>query len=181
MKPGKHELGPHNATLQVKTYREGVVSKAVHDLVIEVTGWHATVTSGAGSTPVGVNLSADPRSLRVRDAHGGAKPLTDRDRREIAENINRKVLGEQAIDFRSTGVERPAADARLRVIGELRMAGRIRPVSFEVGIGPDGHVEGTFRLRQSDWGIKPYTALMGGLRVGDHVDVVLDARLPSSG
>lgn len=179
MEPRQHELGPENATLQVKTYRQGMAAKAGHDLVIDVTGWQATVTSGEDSTPVSVELSADPRSLRVRDGHGGAKPLSDKDRGDIAKNIDGKVLGGQAIDFRSTAIERAGGDGRLQVNGELRIAGTARPVSFALSMGPDGHVEGTVPLKQSEWGIKPFSALMGALKVSDDVEVVLDARLPA--
>jgi hypothetical protein len=31
---------------------------------------------------------------------------------------------------------------------------------------------------QSQWGIKPFAALMGALRVRDAVDIVVDLRLP---
>lgn len=179
MDPGRHELGPDNATLQVKTYREGMVSKAGHDLVIDVTSWKATVTSGEDSRPVSMELSADPRSLRVRDGHGGAKPLSDNDRGDITKNIDKKVLVGQPIDFRSTAVERPGEDGRLRVSGELRLGGAVRPMSFDLSMGPDGHVEGTVPLKQSEWGIKPFTALMGALKVRDDVEIVVDARLPS--
>ena len=179
MEPGTHELGPDNATLQVKTYREGMVSKAGHDLVIDVTSWKATVTSGEDSRPVSVELSADPGSLRVRDGHGGAKPLSDKDRGDITRNIDKKVLGGKEIEFRSTAVERPGDDGRVRVSGELRLGGAVRPLSVDLSMGPDGHVEGTVPLKQSEWGIKPFTALMGALKVRDDVEVVLDARLPS--
>lgn len=179
METKQHELGPENATLQVKTYREGMVSKAGHDLVIDVTSWHASVTLEEDNTPVSVALSADASSLRVRDGHGGAKALSDKDRGDIVKNIDKKVLGGQAIDFRSTAVERPGSDRRLQVSGELQMAGTGRPVSFDLSMSPDGHVEGTVPLKQSDWGIKPFTALMGALKVRDDVEIVLDARLPS--
>jgi hypothetical protein len=33
-------------------------------------------------------------------------------------------------------------------------------------------------VTQSEWGIKPYRALMGALKVRDTVEVVLDASLP---
>lgn len=179
MEPQTHELGPQNATLQVKTYREGMASKAGHDLVIDVTSWQATVTSGEDSKPVSVEMSADPRSLRVREGHGGAKALTDKDRADIVKNIDKKVLGDQAIDFRSSAIERSGADGRLQVSGELSMAGAAKLVSFALTMGPDGHVEGTVPLKQSEWGIKPFTALMGALKVRDDLEVVLDARLPA--
>ncbi len=177
MGPTTHELGPDNATLQVRTYREGMASKAGHDLVIDVTSWQATVAAAEDSTPVSVELSADPSSLRVRDGHGGAKPLSDKDRGDIAKNIDKKVLGRHSIGFRSAALEHAGDDGRLQVSGELEMAGKARPVSFELSMGPDGRIEGTVPLRQSEWGIKPFTALMGALKVRDDVEVVLDARL----
>ena len=177
MESKQHELGPDNASLQVKTFREGMASKAGHDLIIDVTSWQATVTADGDSTPVSVKLTADPRSLRVRDGHGGAKPLSDKDRGDIAKNIDKKVLGGDAIDFSSTTVERPGDDGRLLVSGDLRIAGKARPVSFDLGLSPDGQVECAVPLKQSEWGIKPYTALMGALKVRDDVEIVLDARL----
>lgn len=171
------ELGPENGALQVRTYREGMASRAGHDLVIDVTAWRATVVTGLDSVPAGVELTADPRSLRVRDGSGGAKALTDRDRGEIAKNIDEKVLGGRAIEFRSTAIERPGGNGRLGVAGELSIAGVTRPVRFDLTLGPDGEVQGTVQVRQSEWGVKPYTALMGALKVRDEVEVVLDARL----
>ncbi len=43
----------------------------------------------------------------------------------------------------------------------------------------DGRVTGTFLVAQSEWGIKPYRALLGALRVRDTVEVVLDVVLPT--
>ncbi|MBA2440522.1 MAG: YceI family protein, partial [Thermoleophilaceae bacterium] len=48
MQTGTHTVGPGEATLQVKTYREGMAAKAGHDLIIEVTSWNATVEVGEG-------------------------------------------------------------------------------------------------------------------------------------
>jgi hypothetical protein len=146
------EIGPADATLTVRTFREGVAAKAGHDLVIEVTRWTATIGDDGA-----VELSADPRSLEVREGVGGAKPLSDRDRREIARNIEEKVLGTQPIVFKGTG------DG-----GELTMAGTTRPVSIERT--PDG---GRATVTQSAWGIKPYRGLMGALKVRDDVEVTV--------
>ena len=140
VKNGTHNIGPDNGSLQVKTYRGGVASKAGHDLVIDVTSWNATITV-EGDSQCTVELNADPRSLEVREGTGGAKPLSDKDKAD--------------------------------------MAGTTRPVSFEVEVGSDGQVKGIVPLTQSEWGIKPFTAMMGALKVKDDVEVVLEARLPS--
>jgi polyisoprenoid-binding protein YceI len=154
-----------------------MAQKAGHDLVIDVTSWNAAVTVDDNSVCT-VELNADPRSLEVRDGHGGAKPLSDKDRTEIRKNIDNKVLKGQAITFRCNDVSLNGAGT-VPVSGEVAMAGSTRPVNFEVEVGPDGQVKGTVPLTQSEWGIKPFTALMGALKVKDEVEVVLDARLPA--
>ena len=173
---GTHRFGPDNASLQVKTYREGVAAKAGHDLVIDVTRWDAMVEVAdepAGST---IELNADPGSLEVREGLRGVKPLTERDRAEIRKNIDAKVLGSDPIRFRSSHVR---LDDQLTVEGELSMAGSTRPLSVQLTVQDDGAVSGTIPLTQSDWGIKPYRGLMGALKVRDEVEVLVGAKLPS--
>lgn len=40
---GTYRLGPDSASLQVRTYREGIGAKVGHDLVLDITRWDATV------------------------------------------------------------------------------------------------------------------------------------------
>ena len=178
VKNGSHTLGPDNGTLQVKTYRAGMAQKAGHDLVIDVTSWKGTVEVDDSSNFT-VELSADPRSLRVRDGQGGMKPLTDKDRTDIHKNIDDKVLKGQAITFRSTGVSSNGSGPA-SVTGDVTMGGNTRPVSLDVEVMPDGQVRGAVRLAQSEWGIKPYSGLMGALKVRDDVEVLLHAQLPAA-
>jgi polyisoprenoid-binding protein YceI len=176
---GTHRLGPENATLQIRTFREGLASKVGHDLVIEVTQWEATVTVAEDRAQSTLELSADPRALHVREGLRGLKPLSDKDRAEIRKTIDEKVLGEQPITFRSSGVELADDGSRLSVRGDLTMAGNTRPISAQLSVDPDGHISDTIPLTQSDWGIKPYRGMMGALKVRDSLEVAVDARLPS--
>jgi polyisoprenoid-binding protein YceI len=171
---GSFELGPQNASLRVNTYREGVGAKVGHDLVIDVTRWEATVDLAADRAGSAIRLTADPRSLEVREGLGGLKPLTDKDRGEIRKTIDGKVLGGSPISFASRSVR---GDGRLVVEGDLTLAGQTRPMTAELVIGDDGHVTGTIALTQSAWGIKPYRGMLGALKVRDEVEVVIDARL----
>ena len=166
-------LGPADGSLTVRTYREGVGAKVGHDLVLLVTEWQATVELDERPSIV---LTADPASLEVREATGGVAPLTDRDRREIRRNIERKVLGRRTIEFRSTAVER--AGGHLTVEGELTMAGRTRPLTARLDVDEAGRVAGTVTLAQTAWGITPYRGLLGALRVRDEVAVTVEVRLP---
>ncbi len=176
-----HHLGPDNASLQVRTYREGVAAKAGHDLIIAVTRWDATVEVASEPDAWTVSLDADPHSLEVREGLRGVKPLTDRDRGEIRKTIDAKVLGGRPIAFRSSEVRLAAEDGRLTVEGELSMAGRTRPLTARLSIGDGGAISGTIPLTQSHWGIKPYRGLMGALKVRDEIEVVIEANLPPSG
>jgi polyisoprenoid-binding protein YceI len=176
--PGSHRVGPENASLLVKTYREGMAAKVGHDLVLEVAGWEATVDIATDPARPTIELSADPRSLQVREGAGGVKPLTDKDRTEIRKTIDDKVLRGRPIRFRSSAVGRIDADGRLVVEGDLTMAESTRSVTARLDVDADGHIAGTIALTQSDWGIKPYRGLMGALKVRDEVEVVIDARLP---
>jgi YceI-like domain len=162
----------------VHTYREGLAQRVGHDLVIDVGQWEATVEVDDRGTPTAIALHADPRSLRVRDGRGGVKPLTDSDRADIHSVIDGKILRGQSIGFQSSGIE--LAASLLQIQGELTLAGSTRSVTFELELSGDGRISGTLHLAQSQWGIKPYHAFMGALKVRDDIEVALDASLPSS-
>jgi polyisoprenoid-binding protein YceI len=170
-----HRLGPDNASLQIRTYREGVAARVGHDLVLEVTDWQATVDLDGDA---GIVLTADPRSIEVREGVRGVKPLSDKDRREIRRNVAQKVLGEEPIGFRSTAVDLVAG--RLTVAGELTIAGATGALTAVLEVGDDGRIEATIPLVQSAWGIRPYRGLMGALKVRDDVEIVIAARLPAA-
>ena len=177
LRPGSHSLTPESGTVVVKTCREGVGQKIGHDLIIDVGHWEATVEVGEEGTPSALALEADGSSLKVVDGLGGAKALTDKDRGQIRKNIDEKVLGGKPITFRSASVQ--CDPGRMTVQGDLTMAGTTRPATFDVDLEDDGRLSCTVAVTQSDWGIKPYKAFMGALKVRDDVEIVLDVRLPS--
>jgi hypothetical protein len=170
---GTHRLGPHNATLSVETKRKGAAAKAGHDLVIEVTSWEAELD--VADDPA-VTLRADGGSLRVREGSGGVTTLGDEEKAGIEQTIDDEVLKGAAIEFRSSALELDPGGTHATVHGELELAGTRRPITFELRMD-DGRLTGRATVRQSDWGIKPYTALFGTLKVADEVEIGIDARL----
>jgi len=165
-----HVLGPDNGALQVKTYREGMAQKIGHDLIIDVTSWEASVD--LDGTDSSILLQCDSKSLQVREGHNGVKPLSDKDREDIRKNIDGKILKGQAIKFRSTSMA-PAGDG-YDVQGELSIGDQSRPVSFHLSTA-GGRLQGTVPLVQREFGIKPFSAMMGALKVRDEVEIVVDA------
>ncbi|HLH66139.1 MAG TPA: YceI family protein [Solirubrobacteraceae bacterium] len=174
--PGTYELGPDSGTLTVRTGRVGAAARAGHDLLLRVGRWSATLELADDPAQSRVSLSADSRSLSVVEGTGGLKALDDDDRRSIAKTIDDEVLKGTTIAFHSTSV-RHDGDGRYRVTGDLELAGATNLIAFEVTIDPDGRLTGSATVRQSDWGMKPYSALFGTLKVADEVVVEIDARL----
>jgi polyisoprenoid-binding protein YceI len=174
-------LGPDNARLEVRTYREGLAARAGHDLVLEVTRWQATVDTAASGGGPAVELEADPRSLEVRQGLRGVKPLTDADRREIRRLIDQRVLRGRPISFRSRRMEVPDGAGPLNVEGDLTIGDATRPLRARLEVAADGQVVGTVVLAQREFGIEPYRGLMGALKVRDEVEIVIRARLPTAG
>jgi polyisoprenoid-binding protein YceI len=176
--PGHYTLGPGDATLTVRTGKAGAASKAGHNLRIEVTSWRATLDVAEDPAETALALTADPRSLRVREGSGGMQALGDDDKASIEETIDGEVLDGAAIEFRSRRVA-PGAGGALSVEGDLDLAGKRHPVAFDLDTRDDGRLTGSARIRQTDWGIKPYSALFGTLKVVDEVDVEIDGTLPT--
>jgi polyisoprenoid-binding protein YceI len=87
------------------------------------------------------------------------------------------VLKRQEIVFHSTRVRSAAGGGVLAVEGELALAGSRGPVAFDLALGDDGELSATAIVTQSRWGVKPYSALFGALKVLDDVEVVLDGHL----
>ena len=176
--PGTHRLGPENASLRIETKRGGAAAKAGHDLVIEVCSWQGTLE--VGEDPGGrasLALSADSGSMAVTEGTGGLMALTEEDKVEIKKTLEAEVLRAGQVEFKSTQVTPTDDGQRLRVTGELSMNGNVHPLEFELELGPDGAVSGRATVKQSDWGIEPYSGLFGTLKVRDEVEVVGEASL----
>jgi polyisoprenoid-binding protein YceI len=173
---GSHKLGPENGKLLVRTKKGGAASKAGHNLTIEVTSWSATLEIGEDPAQNRIELHADSRSMNVIEGTGGVMSLGDDDKANIKQTIDQEVLKGAAIDFRSTQVQTGPAPDQIRVVGELDLAGARTVVTFELHVS-DGDVTGSAVVKQTDLGMKPYSALFGTLKVLDEVTVEVTAEL----
>jgi len=180
---GRHHLDTERGRILLTTLRAGLASQAGHDLTIEPTSWSGELEIGADGAPVGLEVRIDMSSLAVREGSGGLKPLSDRDRREIAATA-RKVLSvprHPDATFSATAFEPAGPDQAGGVItGNLSLAGQTHPLRLDVRpAGPGGYVA-TTSVTQSDFGIKPYTGFLGALKVADAVGVRVEISLPQA-
>ena len=175
---GRHQLGPERGRIILRTFRDGLAAQAGHDLTIEATRWSGVLDVNEDLSPADLDVRIDMGALVVRDGTGGVKPLSDRDRREIAVTA-RKVLASdrhpEAV-FAAAGFE-PVAGGGGEISGTLTIRGQPRPLKVHVTQTSPGHYHADAQVVQSDYGIKPYTAFLGALRVRDAVDIAVDLDL----
>ena len=164
----------------VKTGREGLAALAGHDLTLEITQWSARVTiPEAGAAAATLTAELDLGSLAVREGTGGAKPLSDKDRRDILAQA-RKILGNAAkASFTSTRVN-PAVlgvPANGTIEGTLTLRGASRPLTLQVTSPAPGEYRGTATLRQTDFGITPYSGFFGTLKLKNEVIIEFEVKI----
>jgi YceI-like domain len=149
----------------VLTFPEGLLAAVGHDLCLRVTRF--TVAIGEDD---GIVADFDATSLRATGDVSAA------DARKIEGNAADDVLEARrfgTIAFRSTRVVRDGARARIE--GALTLHGTTRPLAFDaVADAADWRAE--VRLDQRDFGIKPFSALLGALRV--RPDLLVRIRVP---
>jgi polyisoprenoid-binding protein YceI len=177
--PGTYTLNPDNGTLSVRTGRGGAAAKAGHDLLIEVGTWEGTLQLAEDPAASSVHLSADAGSMRVLEGTGGMTKLGADDMAGIKQTIDEDILKGCTITFESAAVRPGSGGQGFDVEGELELLGRRAPVSFVLAVDDGGHLTGTATVKQTDFKIKPYSALFGTLKVSDEVTVAVDAQLPS--
>ena len=183
---GTYELGPSAGRVLVKTGREGLAARAGHDLTLEITQWSAQVTVPAaeegGIAAATLTAELDLGSLAVREGTGGAKPLSDRDRRDI-QGTARKILGDAAkASFASSRVvPAPAGSpsANGAIEGTLTLRGTSRPLRLQVISPAPGAYRGSATVRQTDFGITPYSGFFGTLKLKDEVAVEFEVSIPN--
>ena len=102
--------------------------------------------------------------------------LGDDDVANIHQTIDDEVLdarGHQVPLDRGAG----RADGGMRVEGDLTLAARPSRSRSTSTVGDDGALERHRRRHAERWGMKPYSALFGALKVEDEVEVVLEGHL----
>ena len=177
---GNFRLGPDVGRVVIRTGRAGLAARAGHDLTIEVTRWSAQVEVPAeedgGLAAATVSAELDLGSLEVREGKGGAKPLTDGDRREIKKQIG-GILGGGTASFASSRII-PAGSSGGAIEGTVTLNGKTQPARLQVTAPGDGRYRGSATLTQTGFGIKPYTGFFGALKLKDEVGGVEVDRCP---
>jgi len=174
---GTHNIGTGDGKVLVKVYKDGLAAKMGHDLLLEATDWSGTADIDPDDPSASkVSVTIDLNSLVVVSTQDG-KEMSANDKGDIKKNIT-KTLGQGDATFESSAVS--GSGSSLRLQGSLTMAGKSGPVTLDLNAGDDGHVTASTSFTQTSFGIKPFSAMMGALKIKDGVEVEIDLQLPTA-
>ncbi|MGH8701821.1 MAG: YceI family protein [Burkholderiales bacterium] len=168
--------------IRLLVYRDGPLARFGHNHVFvgrvegEIRAGD-TATGGAFrlEIPVG-SFAVDPAAARAEEGADFAAEVSEQTRQATRENM----LGEEVLDAGRHPLIRIASVALAgprwnpTVTARVTLRGVSRDVRFPAAVFWSGdalEVIASFRLRQSDFGIKPFAALGGGLLVHDAIDI----------
>ncbi|HBP20383.1 MAG TPA: hypothetical protein DEA08_21650 [Planctomycetes bacterium] len=173
---------PAASTLRLWTEKEGLLSKVAHDLCLEPSEFAVRVErSGAQLESIEVELKVSALRVQGQVKEGRVTPLSAKDHAEIERNLaGPKVLDaarHPTLTWRGSGT---LAGARIRAEGQLTLCGRSADLPLSATWEErEGSlwVSGEVRFAQTRFGVTPYKALMGALKVKDEVRVSWELRL----
>ena len=148
-----------------------------HRLTIAMNSWRATVR-WADDEPAAVDLTVAVDSLEVLRGEGGVTPLSGPEKALARSNALKSLDANRFPDirFRADAIERTGDDYRLT--GTLQIHGTARPRVVDVRVqdrDTSWRICSEAEVRQSEFAVKPYSLLMGSVKVADAVIVVFAA------
>ncbi len=168
--------------IRLLVFRAGPLARFGHDHVIVGSArgeiWAGRTAPESGfllEIPV-ESLSVDPIAARAEEGEDFAAEVSP----EAREGTRGHMLGKEVLDSQRYPVIRVESVAlsgprwNPSVIARATLRGVTRELRFPAAVVEHGDrltVIASFSFRQSDFGIEPYSALGGGLRVADEVRV----------
>lgn len=148
-----------------------------HRLTIAMTRWRATV-SWAGSRPVSAELVVETDSFEVLRGEGGVKGLSGTEKALVRSNALKSLSASRFPEIRYTAEVIDQTDDGYRLTGTLDIRGESREHVIDLhtqDLGDSSRMSVESTIRQSGYGIKPYSLLMGSVQVADEVSLTFSA------
>lgn len=174
--------------IAVVVFKGGAASMLAHDHVVRAGRWQATLDVSVDPVALAADVRVDATGLEIdepdaRARHGLDGTLSEGDRAQVRATMlgagQLDVARYPEIRFTAAEIDRAAdpgdASGGFRLAGELHLHGRAKRVSMPLAISREGDAftaRGSVRVKQSDFGITPYSAFLGAVRTQDEVEIV---------
>jgi polyisoprenoid-binding protein YceI len=175
----RYRIDAGQSRFAVQGSADGLLSMFGHDPVIAIRGFGGEVRFVPGTLESG-SLSV----LVQADSLAVVNKVSEKDRREMERAMREDVLETARfpeIVYRSTSVAaRPSGVDRyeVRIVGHLSLHGvtREHAIDAQLSLNESGilRARGEFSLRQTDYRIKPFSAVGGTLKLKDELRFSFD-------
>ena len=169
LKTGSYRLDTNSRSLNVYTFKEGLLSKLAHDLLIDITDFKVNLeVPEAGFASGSLELEIQGNSLKVVCALKDGErtvALKEKDIADIEKDMGGKVLHPDkypTATFRSKSIQEK--EGGYKIDGDLTLHGVTKSIDFDLDTSC-GNLNGTITLLQKGYGIKPFKAMMGTLKI----------------
>ncbi|MGA8329880.1 MAG: YceI family protein [Mycobacterium sp.] len=179
---GTWSLNSSDGELLIRTGVTGPAAAVGHRLTIAMRRWQATTTWDADE-PVAAELAVEVDSLQVVRGEGGLTPLSGPEKVVVRRNALGSLDARKfsRIVYSTNAIEKTEEGYRLS--GDLTIRGNSRPQVVDVRADDDGdswRLSSETVITQSDFGVKPYSQLLGAVKVADDVTVAFTATVPKT-
>lgn len=175
----RYRLLPEQSTFTVQAFAQGLLSAFGHDPVIGIRDFNGEVQFVPGTfEAASLKITVNARDLALS---GEAKA---KDRTEIETAMRSQVLEVDKypeIVFSSTNISASRVAAgryRVRIIGDVTLHGVTQKnlwISSEATVSEEKlRARGEFSLKQSDFGIKPFSAVGGTIKLKNELKFSFD-------
>ena len=173
-----YRLVSEKSKFTVQAFAEGLFSAFGHDPVIQIREFTGEVSFVPGTfADASLKITVDSNSLAL------SNDVKEKDRLEIERTMREEVLetakyGEIVFTSNNISVNKLSGGrCRVRIIGDLTLHGVTQKsiwISAEASIGDSLRAQGEFLLKQTDFGIKPYSAAGGTIKLKNELKFLFD-------
>jgi polyisoprenoid-binding protein YceI len=170
-------LTASDGELLIRTGVEGRAARMGHRLTIAMTRWEATV-AWAAAQPVTAELTVEIDSFEVLRGEGGVKGLSGPEKALVKSNALKSLGANRYPEIRFAADAIDKTDDGYRLTGKLHIRGKSRKHVIDLhteDLGDAWRMSVESSVRQTDYGVKPYSLLMGSVKVADEVSVSFNA------
>jgi hypothetical protein len=161
--------------IHVFTYKAGLLARVAHDLRLKLQRYEFTLQDGRLSgyceaASLVVEGAMTPQGLD-RDA------LSEHDKQQILETVRTEILQTERFGRVELDARVSVRGGLVHIEGMLTLRGRTLAIESDLRSGAAGLWQASFEITPSRFGIPPYKALAGAIRLQDRVTVVVTLQL----
>ena len=170
-------LDASDGELLIRTGVAGRAARMGHRLTVAMTRWQATVNWARKSPddpaePVSAELAVEVDSFEVLRGEGGVKGLSGPEKAVVRSNALKALNATRFPEIRFTAEQITKTADGYRLSGTLQIRGKSREHVIDLrteDLGGSWRMSAQCKVRQTDFGVKPYSLLMGSVQVADEV------------